>query len=394
MAGTVEGDTVTYTGVRPDVDLVLTSGATGVKEKLVLRKPGAGNTWVFPLDLDGLTAVLEPTGAVGLHDPAGATVATIQAAWMEDSKSDRKTGSFTHSDAVRYGLSTVDGRPALQVTADEQWLNDPARVYPVTIDPTVESYGVTGDTFVSENDVRDHSGYTYLNAGTTAPGERQNAFLQFANFDQYYAGVSISSATLNLHMYWSTTCDPSMVTVHKVTEPWSVAGAKTYPGPAFDRDDIIGWAMPDPKFTCQNYANDKGIGVWVEVPIWNAVLNSWTNGGGNYGLAVTSDDQDNLQFKRFTSRDYTCCAPYLDITYSNNQRPQMNDQRPSTGYISTTLTPTLTAYASDPESSPLTYKFLLFNTAGDKIAESSNKPGQWGWTVPSGVMRWGETYLW
>ena len=45
----------TYAGVAAGVDLRLTSRADGLKEELVLASPAAGDRFVFPLELKGLT---------------------------------------------------------------------------------------------------------------------------------------------------------------------------------------------------------------------------------------------------------------------------------------------------------------------------------------------------
>ena len=37
---------------------------------------------------------------------------------------------------MRYEITTVDGGPALRLTVERGWLTDPARVFPVTVDPT------------------------------------------------------------------------------------------------------------------------------------------------------------------------------------------------------------------------------------------------------------------
>ncbi len=51
----VSGATASYPGILPDTTLELTGTATGVKESIVLSGPGGPTSWVFPMDLQGLS---------------------------------------------------------------------------------------------------------------------------------------------------------------------------------------------------------------------------------------------------------------------------------------------------------------------------------------------------
>lgn len=66
---------------------------------------------------------------------------------MTDSKLDELSGEVERSDKVSYKLEKNEEGYLLHLTADENWLKDPERVYPVSIDPST-SLSVSSDTFV------------------------------------------------------------------------------------------------------------------------------------------------------------------------------------------------------------------------------------------------------
>ena len=134
---TVSGSTATYRAIVPGTDLTLAATAMGEKESLVLHSASVATSWVFPLRLNGLTPRIESGGSVSFVDGGGSVRATVPPGSMWDSRVDPKSGRRAMSRAVGYELMTVDGGPALRLSVDSVWLSDPARVFPVTVDPTL-----------------------------------------------------------------------------------------------------------------------------------------------------------------------------------------------------------------------------------------------------------------
>ncbi|MGI8914478.1 MAG: hypothetical protein ACR2JY_11975, partial [Chloroflexota bacterium] len=125
------GATASYANVWPGVSVRYAALPDGVQEALTLAS-AAPHTFAFALTLSpGLTAAAQPDGRVTITDHQGAVVFTLPAPSMQDS-SGRPAG---RSRAVHLTLSP-DGT-TLTLAADPAWLADPARVYPVRIDPSV-----------------------------------------------------------------------------------------------------------------------------------------------------------------------------------------------------------------------------------------------------------------
>ena len=136
----VSGSETEYSDVAADTDLRYQVTAGAVKESIVVkRRPQVGgSSWRFRLQAGGLTPSVREDGSVALTDAAGAVLVRMPPieTWDASGTDDRlpaMTGG-TYS-LVRAGTDWV-----LTVSVDESWLRNPARVFPVTVDPTL-SYG-------------------------------------------------------------------------------------------------------------------------------------------------------------------------------------------------------------------------------------------------------------
>jgi hypothetical protein len=138
-----------------------------VDEQLVLRSANAPDSWVFPLRLAGLKAITGPGGIIQFTNAAGNAVAFVPHGIMTDSNINPHSGDGASSTGVSYKLSTTAaGQPAIRMTLDKTWLDARSRVFPVTVDPSVQSYNSNGTTYVQSPDNADNSGDTEIHAGT------------------------------------------------------------------------------------------------------------------------------------------------------------------------------------------------------------------------------------
>jgi hypothetical protein len=157
---------------------------------------------------------------------------------MHDSRFNPVSGGFARSTAVTYRLVTVDGGPALQMTADAGWVHDPARVFPVTVDPTYTATS-NGTTMVLSDLPGDLSGWWDMDIGTwNNGGEIGNAFVAFNGLGSALSGMRITGASLRVFDYWASTCSPARFDVAPVTQAWSVGGGQDVSGSVawwFDR---------------------------------------------------------------------------------------------------------------------------------------------------------------
>jgi len=117
---------MTYPQIRPGVGLELSVQPNGIKEDIVLASKDAGDTFVFPLKLEGLTAGVDPaSGDVVYTDGAGVERARTPRGFMQDSAKVPASDEGASSDAVTYRLVPNGGGVGLEVGLDRSWLDDP-----------------------------------------------------------------------------------------------------------------------------------------------------------------------------------------------------------------------------------------------------------------------------
>lgn len=130
-------DVVLYADVAPGTDLEYRVVQDALKEEIVLHRPPevAEDTvrYRFAFVTEGLTAE-ERAGTVSFVDAAGETVARIPQGVMYDSRVGQPAKR-----KLDLALVEDDGETFIDVIADAGWLNSPKRVYPVRLDPTIES---------------------------------------------------------------------------------------------------------------------------------------------------------------------------------------------------------------------------------------------------------------
>ncbi|MER7955938.1 LamG-like jellyroll fold domain-containing protein [Streptomyces sp. NPDC096030] len=316
--GVVEGNTVTYPGIRKAADLELVAGGASVKETLILHGADAPTEWRFPLELDGLTARLSD-GGVSFDDDSGKQHAWMPPGWMEDSKRAENANEGVISSGVDYRLTGGPGEQVLVVTLDKEWLNSAERVFPVRVDPSVTGVTSTSGTYVQYPYNQNFSGDTILKVGThNGGGTKAAGFLRFAGLETTLKNAWVLDAKLNLYNTWSYSCSARPVTVHPITSNWAESTTTTYPGPA-----------TGPSLVSRSFAHGwrpEGTTTWACGPAWEGMplgeagrkmVDNWTHARQkNYGLAVKASTSDSKAWKQFGSDDYPSGSPRLDVTWT------------------------------------------------------------------------------
>ncbi|HXM58988.1 MAG TPA: LamG-like jellyroll fold domain-containing protein, partial [Candidatus Dormibacteraeota bacterium] len=306
-AGRVEGSTVTYPDAWPGVDVRLEVVGAGVKETLVLRSPAAPASFVFPLGLTGLHARMAG-GEVELADAAGTTRAVLPAGSMEDAG-----GARAGSTGVAYRLEGSAAGPALRMTLDPGWLTDPARRYPVLVDPSVASG--TADASLVAHGSSSSSGSSELLVGQV-DGSPAASYIKFGGLVGQLSNHTIYGAQLQLVNFDAPSCRARPVTVNPVTQSWSPSTSTSYPGPsvgsALGRSSFAyGFvALGQSSSACPVKASliDLG-GAGVKL------VQGWANGQANNGLSLRASTSDSLAWKRFAGTG-TVNAPKLFVTHT------------------------------------------------------------------------------
>ncbi len=327
----LDGSTATYPDVIPDVDVVVEARSTGFEQLWVAKNRAGLNELLseqangdrgVSAELDAGNATITPQGDGSIHltDASSDTVSQVPAptVWDATLAPDGTPASEVEADIslVESGKVVPDRRPVtgdaeLSVTVDEDWLNDPARQYPITIDPTY----VTGadqspifDTYVKEGATTDRSDSTYLPVGYGFDDAKNRSFLNFDTSD--FQGLTINTAALSLWADNAGTCTPS---------GWSAYDA------ALATTDARWTAQPATSTKYSTSTATKGFSSACaagRVSInMTSQLQAWSSDAGSkvQGMALVADNETSANYyHRFWSSDASSNLPVLTWTWQDD----------------------------------------------------------------------------
>ncbi|WP_030472319.1 LamG-like jellyroll fold domain-containing protein [Lentzea aerocolonigenes] len=293
--GTADQHTVTYPAVFPGVDLKLTATERGVKEDLVLASAEARSSFGFTVRARDLTPRLV-NGTIELVD-GDKVIASIARGFALDAKQQRVDTNYELA-------KNADGTWALKVVLDPKWLRDPARSFPVVIDPTINSFAADDSTYVTPSG--NGSGAIDLRTGYV-DGQLSRSYLHFdRNALNGVRNQFVLGAALVVEAAYSTTCAARSVSVYEVTQPWD-AGGMRWPGAP------VGKSLSTKAFvhggpSCPGAA-------WEKLPLDYDTMTRWTHGQAlQHGLALRASDETDRNGMRFGSVN-SPNKPYLEISY-------------------------------------------------------------------------------
>lgn len=319
----IAGTTVTYPEAYPGVDLRYTVDNERVKEDLILTSPPAAPPsfrWI--LKLDGVEAVLEADQGIRFVDTAGVTQFSMPPPFMLDSNA-QADAAERWSTAIAVSL-TEQGSKKLELTytPDAAWLADPARVYPIILDPSLkrteyEPIGSDGKnvTVKQSAPTTNYNANPSLFVGKNSSGQRDDVLIQFPALGQLPQDTAITFARLEMEAVSGTSAMPVEATA--ATATWSATTATWNNAPA---SGSTVWAT-----------TAAAIGGTQPGNTWNitSLVRSWVRGEtAQYGLRLRSAGSNN-QSVRFHSSYYsdnTCfnCQPELYIRYVPVTRAGLN----------------------------------------------------------------------
>ena len=156
LKGSDPASAISYPDALPGQDLQYTVSSGEVKETLLLNSVPAVSqqSWTWKVHAPGMTLATEAeSGAIDATDVKGAPTFRISTPIMWDSSG--VTGKSESELKVIPTALSQDGSGdwVVTLTPDRAWLTDPARVYPVSMDPSVSTWvtGYQGQTSYESN---------------------------------------------------------------------------------------------------------------------------------------------------------------------------------------------------------------------------------------------------
>lgn len=333
---------------------------TGVKEDIVLASPASGSTFDVSFAMPPGTTAREVDGRIEFVAPNDDVIATYSGGLATDAVARATVGEVapdgTTTDVVVSLDSGAAGVVAARVSIDEGWLADPARAFPVAIDPyfQVGSAPGLGDIYLNSDNPTglwptggDEAGKAYVQqnhlriGSKLANGHHAQTYLPFAGLAPI-AGHNYVSAQLRMYRILSGTC-AATGQVRTITSSWNPSTVTWNTRPS------VAGSAPDGSTSLRT---TDGLQTF---DVTGAVAPRFS-GGAWYGLSVLSDNTTtNCGWREFRSTDAGFQVPELAVTWWAPDEPPptttTTEAPPTTTTTSTTTTTTTTLPPPSPQSS-------------------------------------------
>jgi RHS repeat-associated protein len=393
---------------------------SGVKETITLSEaPAEAPVYTFDLRMSSdLGPRLTSDNELIVVDADGQERFQVPAPYMQDSSPAAATSA-----AIPMALAKAGPAWTLTMRPDQAWLTDSARVYPVVVDPTTVLSPATvtvKDTYMIEDEspVQTHNTEGWVRVGASAgSGTRRRTLLRFGfpTAAQVPTGATVTSATLSLYLAsWLNTNTADYAV--RAMNPVDATNGTTWEGSATWLGSGTGtpWtgatnffqSAPQPNKTIGAGSGTRTWDVKTIVAGWVAdrsthnglIIKGYTEPSSNE-LRFVSSEGGSASQKPSLSFDWITEPPTIPV---NSLTVTPSTSTP-TGVEAESLTPTLSANVSDPDSLTLTYKFQVLNESGAVVASTpvdadptvDNTPGTpvpVSFQVPVGALTIGGRY--
>jgi|GEM_PF-3148428 len=288
---------IVYADIYPHVDIEYTAQSMSVKEDIVIKDVLAQNRFEFKLAMKGLEPVDQQNGNIAFVDKNQKIVFLMGKPYAYD-------GNDVLTENATMQLRQSGEEWFVDVELDREWLDDPSRVFPVVLDPTIDRVGSIQDTFVASGSPDSNfSTRTWLAMGRNTSGINYS-YLWF-ELPAINSGAQIKWASLQGIQY---VVDSSSTTIdlHQVTKPWDATKLtwNNKDSVTFDKTPITSTSEPA-----------TGEKVWT-LDATN-VIKGWYEGSiPNYGFLLKART-DTMERRAFYSSEANS-PPKLIVNYTVN----------------------------------------------------------------------------
>ncbi len=300
----VAGQRASFNSVMKDTDLVYESVNEGLKENLLLHSPDAPDTFRFLMSHEGLELRQVPgRDSWSLYRPGEAERALDVGGICVWDDSEDELGDPVYCDAARMRVEAVgDDEAIVTYTVPRDWLDDPERAYPVTIDPSLTMYRDI-DTYVSQYYANtNYNSSTMLVSGYNGGRHRSFVYFDLRGVVPEWAAVS-PSTYFKVFQYYRTSSYRKYARAGVVNQAWGYSTTWNNQ-PSFS---YLGQVPVTATYQWLTY------GCGATVQRW---LDDYTT---NHGFSLYSaNEYSRYENRRFRSGEYATSAyrPRLVINYT------------------------------------------------------------------------------
>lgn len=292
-----------YENVFPGIDLIYSVSSSTLKETMVLNEaPGSDLSFSFLLTGEGLSFIRNDNGSISAYASDGEETFVLAAPFAYDSD-----GETTRD--IETSLDITEAGNVLTYKIHKEWFLEEERVYPVYIDPSVQTSQI-------RNNIRDMTvasgGGTDYNDDFIEAGYHRNRGIE-RTYIKFKTLPSLTSAdvVVNAQLYLCrniTANEELQINAHKVNSTWESetltwSNKPSYSAKITDYSRVkdTGWYSFGITELVRDWYKTANTGVMLKAP--NSVENAGTHNNRTF---ISSDYSDS---------DY---RPVLTMQYVNN----------------------------------------------------------------------------
>lgn len=288
---------IAYYDALQSTDIVYTSANGTLKEFIVLKDTNAPTSFVFDFKTEGLSAKKTTDGTVEFVDAKGEKVFELCKLFALDAAAE-------YTDKLNYSIEPVGkNRTRITVQLSRDYLNDPNRVFPILIDPSVMITGAskTYDSYVSAAKPNENFYMAnVLRTGKDSPYGVRRTFIKF----NIPASVTGSITNSYIRIKKQSGVAPTM-RAYRVLDGWT-SGTITW-------NNMPGYATAQQSALATHVSND-----WYKINVTD-IVSYWTVGAyANNGFVLKDNTENNTShWTTFASSEAASPnKPELHIVYS------------------------------------------------------------------------------
>ncbi len=298
---------VKYSSVMENVDISYEISGSDIKENIIVNDKLSSYSFTFDIKAKKLDLELCEDGSISITKEDGTPFAYIPAPFMYDSNNEYSTD-------VSFSLEEYKkDRYYLTVTADEEWMNEEGREFPVVIDPPIEQSGssVSASFISSAHPNANYSTWDNLLVGNHESFQNTRAYIKLTLPELEKSDVVVD-AQFSIYQGSSvpTSFTAGKMYAYRVNEDWTPATLTWNNRPAFQT-------------TISDYTEFNTTTGRKNVNI-TGMVREWYSGVANNGLVLKADNEDgslgSVSFAKLVSSSYTSTMlPYFMVTYRSNK---------------------------------------------------------------------------
>ena len=312
---------IRYENVRDHVTLKYGFDSLGVKENIILDEYMEDSSFTFTYNTENLLLAVNEEGEIEARDSeTDEIIFVMPKPYMYDASEEA-------SYDVEYTLSGEDGNYDITVTADNEWLSESEREYPVVIDPIIETQtkrSAIDSTFITSwQGTENYSEKHELLVGTETSEYGYCRTLIKFTLPELKRGDMVTGAELVVAGYrndfYSSSTPDMQVNAHMITSSWDMGEVTWNTKPTHESSPVLDYDF----FRKDDKAGSAN---WKCFDITRAAK-QWYEGTANNGimLKARTESTDYAQYavksyiwpERYNEQEDA--YPRIVITYRNTK---------------------------------------------------------------------------